>query len=115
MIRLLSFLIPFSLLALPLAPVAEASVAAPVSAQAALPKTVLRGVIVKIDATKQTFVLKTQSGHAVLLKATDKTRISVDGQPANFDDLALGMKARVRAKKVPGKKLFVALRIRAKS
>ena len=115
MIRLLSLLIPFSLLALPLAPVADASNAAQPSVESALPYTVLRGVIVKIDAAKQTFVMKTKSGHKALVKVTDKTRVSVDGQLASFDDLAQGMKVRVRAKKSAGHLLFVALRVRARS
>lgn len=115
MIRLATFLIPLSLLALPQAPAAQATSAAALNSEATLPITVLRGVIVKIDASRQTFVLHTKSGHKVRIKVTDATHIRVDGQAASFDDLAQGMRARVRAKKVPGHQLFVALRVRAKS
>ena len=120
MIRLATFLIPLSLLALPQlalpqAPAAHVTSVAVANSEATLPLTVLRGVIVKIDANRQVFVLHTKSGHKVRIKVTQKTHIRVDGQAASFDDLAQGMKARVRAKKVPGHQLFVALGVRAKS
>ena len=60
---------------------------------------VLRGKIVAIDADAHAFVLYSpHKDHKVLVKVTEHTKIRVDGHEAAFEDLAVGMRARVAGK-----------------
>ena len=60
----------------------------------------LHGVIVRVDAEHQAFILHTRSGRDVPVKVSDRTHIRVDGERATFDDLAPGQRSRVLG--VPG-------------
>jgi len=78
----------------------------------------LRGEITGVDPTTRTFTLQTLAGPEVKVHTADATRFRVDGNPATFDDLAVGQKARVRGrvKHGPnGHKGFLAHRVAAKS
>jgi ketosteroid isomerase-like protein len=58
-------------------------------------RMLFKGEIAAVDKTARTIMLTSSSGKDVTVKTNDKTRYSVEGKKASFDDLEPGMRVSI--------------------
>ena len=74
--------------------------------------TIDQGEITSIDHAAKTITVKRPDGESVTASATDQTKVCKDGQPASFDSLKVGDRARmvqVRSDRFTGLRRIAAI------